>query len=103
MSNLSDLVERARYCRDYGNFDALHGELVDMVEFLDHEFEAERDRANEHFDARMTAEAKVRELVAEVERLRPFSRCPRCSSMNTRAEDHWEEPIIVCGDCGYGT
>lgn len=60
MSNLSDLMERARYCRDYGNFDGLHGELLDMVEFLDHEFEAERDRANEHFEARMEAEAKLR-------------------------------------------
>lgn len=59
MSNLSELVERARYCRDYGNFDSLHGELLDMVEFLDHEFEAERDRANEHFDARMTMHAAL--------------------------------------------
>lgn len=62
MSTLSDLVERARYCRDYGNFDALHGDLLEMVEFLDHEFEAERHRANEHFDARTDAEAKLRQI-----------------------------------------
>lgn len=44
--NLSDLVARARYSRECGNFDSLHGELLDMVE-------AERDRAAEHFDALM--------------------------------------------------
>ncbi|MDD4865582.1 MAG: hypothetical protein PHQ28_00130 [Mycobacterium sp.] len=65
MSNLSDLIERARYCREYGNFDALHAELLDMVEFLDQEFTAERDRASEHFDARMDAEAKLR-MVGEL-------------------------------------
>ena len=45
----------------------------------------------------------IRRLVAEVERLRPFSRCPRCSSTNTRAMTHEEQPIIVCDDCRYGT
>lgn len=59
MSNLSDLIERARYCRDNGNFDGLHGELLDMVEFLNHEFEAERDRANEHFDALMELRTRI--------------------------------------------
>lgn len=42
-------------------------ELVDRVEFLEHEFEHERDRAGEHFDARMTAEAEVRRLRASLE------------------------------------
>ena len=68
-TNLGDLIDRARHCREYGSFDALHGELLDHVEFLDQEFEAERDRANEHFDARMTAEARVRELVAQLDDL----------------------------------
>lgn len=45
-------------------------ELVDRLEFMEHEFEAERDRCSEHFEARMKAEAKVRELVAEAEKLR---------------------------------
>lgn len=26
------IVERARYCRDYGNFDTLHAELLQAVE-----------------------------------------------------------------------
>ncbi|KAB7761773.1 hypothetical protein [Mycolicibacterium mucogenicum] len=52
---------------------------------------------------RMEARQLIIELAAEVERLRPFSRCPRCSSMRTRSMDHWEEPTIVCDDCGYGT
>lgn len=60
MSNLTDLIERARHCRQYGNFDSLHGELLDMVEFLEHEFEAERDRATQHFDKRMDLLARLR-------------------------------------------
>ncbi|AGB27070.1 hypothetical protein Mycsm_06969 (plasmid) [Mycobacterium sp. JS623] len=59
MSNLGDLTERARYCREYGVFDGLHGELLDMVELLESELEAERVRATEHFDARMSAVAKL--------------------------------------------
>lgn len=56
-------------------------------------------------DAEFIAAARslVPELIAEVERLRPFSRCPRCSSMRTHSMDHWEEPIIVCDECGHGT
>lgn len=45
-------------------------ELADQLEFMEQEFEAERDRANEHFDARMDAECRVRELTAEVVWLR---------------------------------
>lgn len=62
MSNLRDLTERARYCREYGVFDGLHGELLDMVEFLESELEAEHDRATEHFDARMSAVATLSAL-----------------------------------------
>lgn len=62
MSNLGDLTERARYCREYGVFDGLHGELLDMVELLESELKAERDRATEHFDARMSAIAKLSAL-----------------------------------------
>lgn len=53
MSNLEELVARARYCRDHGSFDSLHGELLDQIESLAHELEAERDRATQHFDKRM--------------------------------------------------
>lgn len=59
---VADLVTRTRYAIEWGNGDSLHRELLEQVEFLEHEFEAERDRANEHFEARMTAEARVREL-----------------------------------------
>lgn len=59
---LADLITRARYAIEWGNSDPLHRELLEQVEFLDHEFETERDRANEHFEARMSAEARVREL-----------------------------------------
>lgn len=33
----------------------------------------------------------------------PETACPRCQSVNVRVENHWEQPGIVCGDCGYGT
>lgn len=59
---LADLITRTRYAIEWGNSDPLHRELLEQVEFLDHEFETERDRANEHFEARMSAEARVREL-----------------------------------------
>lgn len=45
----------------------------------------------------------VRELVAEVERLRPFSRCPGCGSIHTSAVLHEGTPSIVCHDCGCGS
>ncbi len=45
----------------------------------------------------------VRDLLAEIVRLTPFSRCPRCASTNTRAIDHFDEPSIVCDECRYGT
>lgn len=61
MTILSDLINRARYAREYGNFDSLHGELLDQVEFLEHELNAETDRANEHFDAHQDAEYRVRQ------------------------------------------
>lgn len=64
---LADLIARTRYAIEWGNSDPLHRELLEQVEFLDHEFEAERDRANEHFDARMTAEARVKQLEAIVD------------------------------------
>ncbi|MDO3110057.1 hypothetical protein [Mycobacteroides abscessus] len=63
---LADLFTRARYAIESGNSDSLHRELLEQVEFLDHEFEAERDRANEHFEARMSAEARVRELESQL-------------------------------------
>lgn len=50
----------------------LLGEVVDLqgrVAFLDHEFEAERDRANEHFNARQTSEAEVRRLRVALNRM----------------------------------
>ena len=31
---MTDVVERARYCREWGNFDNLHGELLEEVELL---------------------------------------------------------------------
>lgn len=31
---MSDIVERAKYCRDSGSFDALHGELLAEAEQL---------------------------------------------------------------------
>lgn len=57
---------------------ALVPELVDQCEFLESEFETERDRANQHFDARMEAEARVRALTehceARANQLRAFAR-----------------------------
>lgn len=66
MTILDNLIARAEQCIEFGNFDSLHGELLDMVKFLDHELSAETDRAGEHFDARMEAEGSVRELTGRL-------------------------------------
>ncbi|MFV8276315.1 hypothetical protein ACNQPY_10440 [Mycobacteroides abscessus] len=63
---LVNLITRARCAIESGNSDSLHRDLLEQVEFLDHEFETERDRANEHFEARMSAEARVRELESQL-------------------------------------
>lgn len=68
MGNVDALIARARHCREFGNFDGLHGELLDMVEFLQHELHVEQDARAEHFEARMKAEARVRELEGEREK-----------------------------------
>jgi hypothetical protein len=74
MTVLDNLITRARYCRDAGNFDNLHAELLDMVEFLAHEFEVERDRANEHFEGRTAAEANALELARRIDLMRELHR-----------------------------
>jgi hypothetical protein len=45
-------------------------ELVDYCQFLESEYEDERDRAAKHFDARITAETRVRDLEIEIKQLR---------------------------------
>lgn len=100
---LADLVARACHAIEWGNSDSLHRELLEQVEFLDHEFEAERDRANEHFDARMTAETRVRELqprtvetVEQLDALPPGSVIRgKTSSYERFADGHWWRPAAM--------
>lgn len=60
-SRIGDLVAEAP---------TLIRDLADRLEFMEHEFEVERDGRNEHFDARMDAEAEARDLAAGLSRLR---------------------------------
>lgn len=45
---MSDIVERAQYCREWGNFDDLHGELLAEVERL-HSWDGLMSLLNEHY------------------------------------------------------
>lgn len=89
-SRIGDLVAEAP---------TLIRDLADRLEFMEHEFEVERDGRNEHFDARMDAEAEARDLAAELSRLRAQETRIRAHIARVNYRNVPHSPRCRCADC----